>query len=257
MKIYQAAGITLILATTAALLVADPSLSWDTDAVRPAKRTIESQFVSPSTTPASLVAEDPTNGSVRSVAETLDRFQDQQDEPWNPGHPEYGNYSSMTELQQHAASLARFCLTEDAFVDDCLLWFAGHGEQATEYPLQSTINPEGKVFSELQTKQVNQEIATFDRLVEEAARSSYSFLEACTETYARSYLERVPADAPGPGSIVDESYFRAYTHIRAGEWKYIVHFRSSQFPDLQMALQGVRDLKKERTERICSLIASF
>lgn len=259
MRLPQTIVISALVIGSVALFALQSGSSSEVHAVR--KRPAEATAAIPDPSAPSL-AKAPAHGDQdrgARIAAEVDRAHALHvaEAAVNPGHPEHGRFASLSHLEEHAANLARFGLTEKEFIADCLLWSGELAAPGTEEPDPAWINPSGKVLSKTQQQQVQQEIEAYSRLVEEAARCSYSFLEFTTSVYAKSEMTRIPADAPSQGPSSDNSYFRCYTHVIAGDWKYIVDFRSSRYPELQTALGAVRELKGERTERVRNLIASF
>jgi hypothetical protein len=186
------------------------------------------------------------------IPELVDRVQSMLNQAPVGEHPELGPFDSLQQLEQHIGGLCRFGMSSEEFVRRCLEW------DRTGAPIESFFNPQGRNLSADAAAAVEQAIVEQDRIVEQTARQAYELLEYFTSRYASSGLARVSAATEvraHPRS--DASRYSAYTHVTVGQWKYIVDFRSIDYPDLEIALEAVSQAKRARLEAARQIVARF
>lgn len=198
-----------------------------------------------------LEGEETGSDYARQVVDSIKNFNAQHN--WDTGsHPVYGDFESREQLNEHMAQMGRAAIDEASFLSTATGW----GPDDEVEPLPGNINPYEKAITADLQQVIDAEVEMYDRLIEDAARSAYSFLVASTEQHAAN-ITPLPLDADPMGPGKDESLFTAYTHVTAGENLYVVHFRSVEFPDLEQALQAIQDLRGERLQSVRALVAAY
>jgi hypothetical protein len=176
------------------------------------------------------------------------------------GDPDLGDYQSAEQLMQAAQSLILTFAKDGDWVAEQMAWqvdLEGHVYTFKAAPLD--ILCQGCRPSASAMEAARQLDADLTRLIEDQANYAHGVLIECARDYSRHAMRKIPRSKSWSLSeqdLADRKDFRyeAITSITAGKWQYVIDFKSSDYPELESALDQLQDLKEQRKKEIVAIL---
>ncbi|MEZ6004195.1 MAG: hypothetical protein R3F33_08400 [Planctomycetota bacterium] len=188
---------------------------------------------------------------------------------WEPrmGEPgawgEFGFYSSEAAARASLAQLAQAMLPilGKTPMESSHQWTARwtewefDGRKQADPPIWS-LTPGGP--SQEQVQAAVALVRRYDALVREQEFNAYNAVQAAIGEYLETRVVKIPWDQPHEGSQfaqgAPKSSWEAYTEFQAGKWKFVLDFRTVDFPNAEGEIQRLKDLVRERNEAMIMLL---
>lgn len=189
----------------------------------------------------------------RSIeAGVIESFNEKEHADKDRGHPDYGSWAHMQALRDRMAALCLiFAPDEEAWIAEQCAWTV-KGEAYEQVPVAFFTN--GQVVTEEVMSSIRQVDEDYGQMIRDQAAYAYWQLGQSAQRHAQN-IKRLPRDGEYPKSDVSEpGRYSAFTVIPAGDWNYVVDFRSIDYPELEEALDRVVSLATEREAAVRALV---
>jgi hypothetical protein len=168
------------------------------------------------------------------------------------GHPDYGSWAHMQALRDRMAALCLiFAPDEEAWIAKQCAWTV-KGESYEHVPVAFFTN--GHVVDEETMSSIQQVDEDYGQMTRDQATYAYWQLGQSAQRHAQN-IKQLPRDGEYPKRDGSErGRYSAFTVLPAGDWNYIVDFKSIDYSELEEALDRVVSLADEREAAVRALV---